>query len=147
MENNSSSKPLSIIVYDHHFDKIHYALVMAAAAAAIGQPTTLFFTMGACNALFCDDEEGNAAWSKMPLSDSKKTGRERDDSYRRKGIATFEELINACITFKTKFMICEMGLKAKQLENLVLRKDLKIEPGGAVTFLKKASKNSSILFI
>ena len=147
MENNSSSKPLSIIVYDHHFDKIHYALVIAAAAAAIGQPTTLFFTMGACNALFCNDEAGNPAWSKMPLSDSKKTGRERDDSYRRKGIATFEELINACITFKTKFMICEMGLKAKRMENLVLRKDLKVEAGGAVTFLKEASRMGSILFI
>ncbi len=42
---------LSIIVYSGQFDKVHYALVMASAAAAVGRPVTMFFTMDACIAL------------------------------------------------------------------------------------------------
>ena len=38
---------LSIVVYDGHFDKIHYALAMASSAAAIDTNVTLFFTMDA----------------------------------------------------------------------------------------------------
>ena len=53
---------LSIIVYDGHFDKVHYALVLAAAASAVGRPVTLFFTMGACRALMKPANDGQPAW-------------------------------------------------------------------------------------
>ena len=41
---------LSMVVYDGHFDKIHYALAMASSAAAIDTSVTLFFTMDAARA-------------------------------------------------------------------------------------------------
>ena len=53
---------LSLVVHSGDFDKVHYALVLAASAAAIGTPATLFFTMGACRALGAD----SAAWQAMP---------------------------------------------------------------------------------
>ena len=76
-DNNTFPDKLSIIVYAGHFDKVHYALVMAAAAAAIGRPVTLFFTMGACNALKAPGADGEPAWRQMPLSEEKGLGGKR----------------------------------------------------------------------
>ena len=147
MRNKHSPEKLSIMIYDHNFDKVHYALVIASAAAAIGRPTTLFFTMGACQVLLDTNEKGKHAWSEMPLSDENGLGKERDAFYRRSGVATFEELIEACNAFNVRFLVCEMGLRVKGLEHHVLRKDIKIERGGIVTFLNDASKNGAMLII
>ena len=38
---------LAIIVFSGDYDRVHYALAMASAAAAVSRPATLFFTMGA----------------------------------------------------------------------------------------------------
>jgi peroxiredoxin family protein len=147
MPNNLTPDKISIVIYDHHFDKVHYALVMAAAAAAIGKPVTLFFTMGASQALLEQSPNALAAWSKMPLSDEDGTGFERDQSYKDKGVAQFEELLQACATLGIKFMACEMGLQAKDLKNNPLRRDLSIEVSGIVTFLNDASSSGVIVFI
>ncbi|NQW01860.1 MAG: DsrE/DsrF/DrsH-like family protein [Rhodospirillales bacterium] len=138
---------LSIVVYDHHFDKVHYALVMAAAAAAIGKPVTLFFTMGACRALLANPPAEAPAWSQMPLSDGPGTGGERDQLYRDKGVAGFEELISACAALEAVFMVCEMGLQATGMKDLKLRDDLNIEISGVVTFLNDASKDGAVFTI
>ena len=144
---NSTPDKMSIIIYDHHFDKVHYALVMAAAAAAIGNPVTLFFTMGASQALLKAETNALSGWAKMPLSDGYGTGFERDQFYKNNGIAHFEELLQACITLKVKFMVCEMGLQAKGIKNNPLRTDLSIEVSGVVTFLNDASSNGVTIFI
>lgn len=138
---------ISIVVYDHHFDKVHYALVTASAAAAIGKPVTLFFTMGACQALMEVDACGPANWCAMPLSDEPGSGLERDQFYKDNGIAHFEELLEACIALNVNIMVCEMGLRAKSMLGSNLRQDLNIEISGMVTFLNDASKTGSILFI
>ena len=145
--NKDASERLSIIVYDHHFDKVHYALVIASASAAIGRPTTLFFTMGACEILQDNSGKDTPAWHKMPLSDRVETGQFLDHFYARNGIGTVEELIDACNKFDVRFMVCEMGLRAKGLQHTNLRNDLNIELGGIVTFLKDASKNGMTIFI
>lgn len=147
MNTDSAPDKLSIIVYDHHFDKIHYALVMASAAAAIGRPVTLFFTMGACEALRINKEDDTPAWSDMPLSDEDGTGAKRDKFYKRSGVATMEELIEACIALDVRFLVCEMGLRAKGLENSALRADLNVEHSGVVTFLNDASKDGAMVLI
>lgn len=138
---------LSIVVYAGHFDKVHYALVMAAAAAAIGRPVTLFFTMGACRALAAADADGAPAWRSLPLSETAGTGGERDDGFAGKGVATFEELLESCVQFGVKFMVCEMGLRAEGLEDQPLRDDVPIEKGGVVSFLNDASKDGAVIFI
>jgi len=147
MSTEQSPDKLSIVVYDHHYDKVHYALVMAAAAAAIGRPVTVFFTMGACGAIRATDENGAPAWTTMPLSDEDATGIERDNFYKRTGIATMEELIEACIAFGVRFLVCEMGLRAKGLEQTALRSDMDIEHSGVVTFLNDASKDGAVVLI
>ena len=147
MPSNSTPNKLSIVIYDHHFDKVHYALVMAAAAAAIDKSVTLFFTMGASQALLKEDPNASAAWTKMPLSDDEGTGLERDKSYKNKGVAQFEELLQACETLGVRFMVCEMGLQAIGIKNNPLRTDLSIEISGVVTFLNDASSSGIVIFI
>jgi len=143
---------LSIIVYGGYYDKIHYALVMAASAAAIGRPVTLFFTMGACHALKPADTNGNAAWRALPLSAQDRSGGaanggERDDGYAAMSVATFEELLQSCVQFEVTFMVCEMGLRAEGLEGHPLRDDIPLQEGGVVTFLNDTSKDGAVIFI
>lgn len=147
MSTESAPDKLSIIVYDHHFDKLHYALVMAAAAAAIGKPVTLMFTMGACQALRASGPGKPVAWAEMPVSDGPGSGLERDRSYADNGVATFDQLLEACQAFGVRFLVCEMGLRAKGLSASDLRDDLDIEITGVVTFMDDASKNGAMLLI
>lgn len=138
---------LSIIVYAGTYDKVHYALVMAAAAAAIGRPVTLFFTMGACRALGSPAANREPAWRKLPMSEGGGTGGDKDDAYAEMGVATFEELLDSCIQFGVTFMVCEMGLRAMGLEEEPLRDDIPLQKGGVVTFLNDASKDGAVFFI
>lgn len=147
MSTNPTLDKLSIVVSDHHFDKVHYALVMASAAAAIGKPATLFFTMGACQALMDGPPTSPLSWREMRLSDQTGTGAERDLFYTDNGIGGFEELLEACSALAVKFMVCEMGMRAKGFRNQELRKDIRIEISGVVTFLNDASRDGAIVYI
>lgn len=138
---------LSIVVFSGHYDKVHYALVMASAAAAVGRPVTLFFTMLACRALKAAGNDGAPAWRDMPLSEEQGTGGDKDDAYGAMNVATFEELLQSCVQMGVTFMICEMGLRAVGLEGEPLRDDIPLEQGGVVTFLADASKDGAMLFI
>lgn len=154
---------LSVVVFSGDYDRVHYALAMAAAAAAIGTPTTLFFTMGACRALLAPGPDGARAWRKLPVdgdnepiaTDSASVARfsgvsragAKDDGYGRSGIATFEELLSSCRAMEVRFLVCEMGLKAIGIDAGRLRQDLGIEIAGLVTFLNDASRDGGMIFV
>ncbi|HKK31626.1 MAG TPA: hypothetical protein VKA18_14675, partial [Alphaproteobacteria bacterium] len=81
----TDGKPvLGMIIQSGAVDRIHYALLFAAGAAAAGQPVTLFITMAGCRAF-----EGLA--SMLPAEDGGSP-----DAYeanlKAKGIAGFAEL-------------------------------------------------------
>ena len=126
---------LSVVVYSEAADKVHYALAMASAAAAIGIPATLFFTMGATRALV--DGSGTPGWAAMTAGDGRR-GAELDADYRARGVAAFEELIEACAALGVRVMVCEMGLRAMEIAREDLRDDLDIAEGGLVTFFSDA---------
>ena len=126
---------LSVVVYSDAADKVHYALAMASAAAAINVPATLFFTMGAARALVGDS--GTPGWAAMTAGDGR-GGAELDDDYRARGVAAFEELIEACSALGVRLMVCEMGLRAMGIAREDLRGDLDIVEGGLVTFFSDA---------
>ena len=71
----NTKRLLSLIIQSSEFSRIHYGLIMAAAATATDRPTTLFFTMGAVRAL-------TPTW-----------GRKEDITIAKKGLATFGELM------------------------------------------------------
>lgn len=126
----ASPDKLSIIVHSGDYDRVHYALVMASAAAATGKPVTLFFTMQGTRAL-------TPGWADA--------GKEK--AYTDKGIGTFEELLTACVELEVTFMVCEMGRHAVDLTPADLRTDVPVAEGGAVTFLNDASRDGAMLFV
>jgi peroxiredoxin family protein len=139
---------LSIVVYDGHYDKIHYALAMASAAAAIDTPVTLFFTMDAARSIMKpDDIDGEAAWRGLAVSQGNGNGGAMDDGFAADKIGTFEELLSACMDFGVTFMVCDMGLKARGLSANNLRDDIPVTSGGLVTFLSNANADGSVVFI
>lgn len=123
---------LSLVVFSGEFERVHYALTMAAGAVASNRAATLFFTMGAARAL--------VDWRTLP-------GAAADAELRAKGLAGFDELLDACVALGVTIMVCEMGLKALGIDPASLRADLPITPGGIVTFLAEASKDGAMLFV
>jgi peroxiredoxin family protein len=144
---NKRPEKLSIIIFSGDFDKIHYALVMASAAAAVDIPVTLFFTMGASRALLASPEN---SWQYLPggaFANTEETGDDVNNKFKKRMVATFDELLQACISLKVKFMVCDMGLRAMDLDVMALRSDVTLEAGGMVTFFNDASANGQIIFI
>ena len=123
---------LSLVVFSGDFERVHYALAMAAGAVASNHAVTLFFTMGAARAL--------VDWRTLP-------GAEADETLRGRGIAGFEELLEACVALGVTIMVCEMGLRALGIDAATLRSDVPVTAGGIVTFLADASKDGGMLFI
>ncbi len=138
-DRNSPDK-LSLVVLSDDFERVHYAFSMAAAAAAIDRPTTLFLTMGAIRALGHKRPDGAPGWTALP-------GATRDAEFAERGVATFEDLIAACVALGVKIMVCEMGLRALGLERKKLRQDIAFEEGGIVTFLNDASATGAMMFV
>lgn len=142
----SGPDKLSIVVFSGDFDRIHYALVMAAAAVASNTPVTLFFTMWAGRALETPLADGSPGWSRLKCSDGSLAA-DMDAGFKAKGVGSFEELLDACVALGVTVMVCEMGLKALGMNPDGLRPDVPVTKGGVVTFLADASKTGAMLFV
>jgi peroxiredoxin family protein len=120
---------LAAIVFSGDFERVHYALVLATSAAAIGGRAVLFFTGDAVRALVADD-----GWRRLPTGGGAFAA-EVDDRYRRQGVAGFAELIEAAGALEVRLICCEMALRVLGLTTADLRRDLAIERAGVVTLL------------
>lgn len=130
---------LSLVVFSGDYARAHYALAAAAAAAAIGRPATLFFTMEAARALAADHGAGGG-WRALP-------GAEADAELRARGVAGFEELLESCAGLGVRFLVCEMGLRAIGMAPEALRGDVDAAVAGLVTFLNDAEADGAMLFV
>jgi len=137
----TAPRKLSIVVFAGAYDRVHYALTMAAAALAVNTPATLFFTMGALKALTVD------GWRGLLPGEDGAAPAEADDRMIARGLAGFEEMLSSCVALGATVMACEMGMRAIGLEAGQLRKDVPVTPGGLVTFLADASKDGAMLFV
>ena len=137
---------LSLIVFSGDFERVHYALALASAQAAINRPVTLFFTMGGVRALGKADNKGAPGWAKLATGPGR-TARARDRAYGKQGVAQMEELIAACNEMGVTFMVCEMGLRAEGLTIKDLRPDIAVTEGGIVSFLNDASRHGAVMHI
>jgi peroxiredoxin family protein len=139
---------LSIVLFAGGFDRVHYALVMASAAAATNRKVTLFFTGHALNALLARSDAGGPGWHGLDAADDGSDPALRDAWFQDNGIAGFEELLSACGLLGVTVMACEMGLRALGLPaGVPLRPDLTVQTGGVVTFLNDAPKTGAMLFV
>lgn len=123
---------LSIIVRSGDYESAHYALAMAAAAAAVNRPAVLFFTMGGIHAL-----NGPPA--------SKLKDWDRDAAMRERGVGDFETLLQACVELGAKFIVCEMGLRALGIDKASLRADVPVTIAGIVTLLEETKPGMHLL--
>ncbi len=139
---------LSLIVFSGDYDRVHYAFVMASAAAATNRPVTMFFTMVAIKALLAPRPDSSPGWAALAPTDIGKSAVDRDSAHDKAGIATLEELIQACVEFDVTVRVCEMGLIAEGLSSRDFRADIAVTEGGMVAFLAEAEKDSGrIVFI
>ena len=149
----ASNRPdvLSLVVYSGEYDKVHYALVLASSALALGSRATLFFTMDACRALLKPDPSGAPAWRRLALSqpttEGFRDGGAMDDAFKHRRLADFEQLLTACVELGVRVIVCELGLKARGLAPEDLRTDVPVEIAGTATLLEDASKDGAMLFI
>ncbi len=139
---------LSLIVFSGDYDRVHYAFVMASAAAATNRPVTMFFTMGAIRALLAPHPATSPGWAALAPTACGKSAVDRDSAHAKAGIATLEELIQACVEFNVTMRVCEMGLIAEGLSSDDFRLDIAVTEGGMVSFLAEADKDGGrIVFI
>lgn len=131
---------LSLAVVSGAFTRVHYGLILASSAAAMGREVTLFFTMDGTLALARETGEGAPGWTGL-------SGAERDRELVGRGVAGFEELIEACRDLGVRFLVCEAGLRALDLTIEDLRPDIEIKVAGAVTFLNDTSDDGKMMLI
>lgn len=116
---SSPAEPLGILLISGAYERAHYAFVLAAGAAALGRPVTLFATNAGCRALCAD-------WSGLEEAG-------RDAGLRLRGVAGIGELRDAARELGVRLIACETGLRIAAID----RKDLLegVEVGGVAAFL------------
>jgi peroxiredoxin family protein len=140
---------LGLVVFSGDYGRVHYALVMASAALAIGRPVVLFFTMEACRALAATGRKAgpdSPGWHDLGPDAQGQGATRQDQDFARAGIARFEELLAACRDLGAEFMACETGLKACGLSASAIRPELRVTVAGIVSFYQ-AARNADILFV
>ena len=120
---------VAAIVFSGSFERVHYALVIATSAVAIGARATLFFTGDAVRALVAGE-----GW-RLLRGAGGALGGEVDDGYRRGGAAGFAELLEAAVALGVRFIVCEMGLRVVGVTREDLRADVPVELAGVITLL------------
>ena len=138
---------LSLVVFSGGFDRVHYALAMAAAAAATGRAVSLLVTGRAIPALIAGESRETPGWHGLDAADDGSAPTARDAVFAARGVAGFEELLTSCAALEATVIVCEMGLRALGLPSDVrLRADVPHRVGGIVTFLGGA-EGGDILFV
>ena len=131
-------KPLIVVVLASDFERVHYALATAAAAAAIGRATSLFFTQGAVRAIA--GTECAPGWWDLIVADPTLGGEDAlalDRAFTNRGAAGFEEILLACKEIGIEFLVCSMGLRVANLTVHELRRELAVEEAGLVEILSR----------
>jgi peroxiredoxin family protein len=114
------SRTLGILLLSGSHDRAHYAFVIAAAAAALGRPVTLFATNAGCRALLAD-------W--RCLDDPA-----RDATIQARGVAGLDVLREAAADLAVRLIACEAGLRAEAIDPAGLLPG--VEVAGVATFLE-----------
>ncbi|MGE5538362.1 MAG: DsrE/DsrF/DrsH-like family protein [Gemmatimonas sp.] len=120
------------------FERVHYALATAAAAAAIDIPALLFFTQGAVRAVAGTAER--PGWHSLGVDDSRIGGSDAaaaDRAFRDRGAAGIEELLAAGGELGVEFLVCSMGMRVAGIEKADLRPDLRLRETGLTDVLSR----------
>lgn len=136
------ARGLAIAVHSGGYDRVHYALVMASAAAATNRLVTLFFTGRALRVLAGDD-----GWMALDPADDGLSPADRDALLARRGVATLPELLDVCGELGIRVIACEMGWRALGIDRPVVRSGLSVETAGVVTLLGSVPPDHHLVFV
>ncbi len=129
-------RSLALIVQSGDFDRVHYAFVLAAGAAATNRPVTLFFTGQALHVLV---PEG---WRRL--------GGDAEAQERRleaRGLATLAALREACAELGVRLIACELGLRMADIPAASLDPALGVEIAGVVTLFNAVPPDGHLLLL
>ncbi|MGB0696259.1 MAG: DsrE family protein [Rhodospirillaceae bacterium] len=132
---------LAVTLLSGCYERVHFALSLAAAAAALDRPVVLFFTMGGCETLRApnlagDQTEAVPGWQGLWTEDpSLRDARSTDQQFQDQGLPGLETLLSALSALGARFLLCEAGLRARKMTQDNLRQDITLEVTGLVTFL------------
>ncbi len=126
--------PLAMVIQSGAVDRVHYALLFAAGALAMGRDVTLFFTMAGCRAF-----EGVSAL--LPAEDGT-IAADYDTALQAKGIAGFGELWESLEALEARFQACDSGLLASGVTALE-----GVEVTGVVGFLTDVGAAAQIIWV
>jgi peroxiredoxin family protein len=130
---------LALVVLSSAYERVHYALATAAAAAAVDTPVVLFFTEGAVRAVAGTAEQ--PGWHALTVADPSLGADDAaglDRAFRSRGAAGFEELIGACRELGVALLVCSMGMRVAGIAKTDLRSDLGVEETGLTDVLSRA---------
>nr|WP_211106446.1 DsrE family protein [Nitrospirillum iridis] len=133
---------MSIVLQSGGFDRVHYALVLATAAAAIGRPTLLFVTGRALRFLLADD-----GWTGLEAADDGAAPVERERQYAATNVATLAELVESLTPLGVRVIACEMGWRVLGLDRPALRSDVTVETAGVVTLLQATPAGAHLIHL
>jgi peroxiredoxin family protein len=117
------SEPLAILLISGGHERAHYAFVLAAGAAALGRPVTVFATNDGCRALTTE------------LAGLADAG--RDAAVVASGVAGLAELRQAASELGVRLIACEAGLRMSGIDATALLPGVAV--AGVATFLAEAS--------
>ncbi len=123
------SEPLGILLISGEYERVHYAFVVAAGAAALGRRVVVFATNAGCRGLLTD-------WSGV-------TDASRDKRVRAAGVAGLDELREAAREIGVQLIACEAGLRIEGLNAAQLLAG--VEVAGIATFLSTIGPHGQIM--
>jgi peroxiredoxin family protein len=139
MADKPAQDMLALIVVSSAYERVHYALATAAAAAASDKPVLLFFTQGAVRAVAGTPER--PGWHALTVADPTLGGADAaslDRAYRSRGAAGIDELLAACRELGIELLVCSMGMRVAEIAKSDLRPDLSLQETGLTDVLSRS---------
>jgi len=130
MSSKPQRTPFSLVLHDGQYERVHYGLVMASAAAAIGRAVTVLF-----------------AGSAVEVLQNSYVPPEQDMQFQARKVAGLEELLIACHELGARLIVCETALAIADTSAADLRTDLALKTGGFVTYLNAIGEGGHSLFV
>lgn len=151
-----ATKKMALIVTKGTLDMAYPPFILASTAAALGYEVQIFFTFYGLQLLRKDMSTVNVSpldnpTLNMPTFVKMLPGMESmatmmmKNKLKEKGVASLEELRDACLEADVKFIACQMTVDLFDLDKSELVDAA--ESGGAATFLEFAGEADIQLFI
>ena len=112
------AKPLGILLISGGHERVHYALVLATGAAALGRDVTLFATNAGC---------------RLFLAEAPLLADPREVALAETGVAGIAVLLEAAQELGLRLIACEAGLRSERLTEAPLLSAVTV--AGVASFL------------